>query len=165
MVVELIAKDKKEKLEFEGKCKIRIDAVSKILLIEPCIEEFKMISAMFKWKFVAQKNILCIFAEHDFQDFALIFDNSIICKKVFDNLFKKGAIQGEMVLIQQRFLPALFAEILKNDETSSKMKEILVQWIDKHEGDEKEEYFHLLRSNNIYDLIYPDEVKNKKFVV
>lgn len=39
MVVNLIAKDlKTEKLQFEGRCKINIDALSKLLLIEPVNE-------------------------------------------------------------------------------------------------------------------------------
>uniref|UniRef100_A0AC34FDR0 Uncharacterized protein n=1 Tax=Panagrolaimus sp. ES5 TaxID=591445 RepID=A0AC34FDR0_9BILA len=43
MVIHLIAKDKKEKLQFEEKCKIKIDAVSKLLLVEPENEVFNII--------------------------------------------------------------------------------------------------------------------------
>uniref|UniRef100_A0AC34G6I1 Uncharacterized protein n=1 Tax=Panagrolaimus sp. ES5 TaxID=591445 RepID=A0AC34G6I1_9BILA len=89
-MVELFAKDKNEKLQVEGKCKLKIDAVSKLLLIEPEIEAYKMISAMFTWKFVAEKNILFIFAEHDFRDLALIFDDENKCAKVYDLLLQKG---------------------------------------------------------------------------
>uniref|UniRef100_A0AC34FZ73 Uncharacterized protein n=1 Tax=Panagrolaimus sp. ES5 TaxID=591445 RepID=A0AC34FZ73_9BILA len=154
-MIELIAKDKKEMLQFEGKCKLRIDAVSKLLLVEPEIEEFKMISAMFTWKFFAEKNILFVFAEHDFQDFVLIFDDSNKSKIVFDILLKKGAILGDKALYQQRFLPSLFEEISKNNESSMKMKEILVTWIEKHDEKEKEEYFKCI-------LLHPFEMFNTK---
>uniref|UniRef100_A0AC34GS30 Uncharacterized protein n=1 Tax=Panagrolaimus sp. ES5 TaxID=591445 RepID=A0AC34GS30_9BILA len=160
MVVKLIAKDKNEKLQFEGKCKIKIDAVSKLLLVEPEIEEFKMISAMFTWNFVVQKNILFVFAEHNFQDFALIFDDSSKCKKVFDVLIHKKAVPGDKKLIQLRFLPLLFNEISKNDQPSFKLKEIFVDWIEKHDGKEKEEYIQLLKNNIFYDLIYPNDEYN-----
>lgn len=44
MVVELIAKDRNEKLEFQGRCKLRIDCVSKLLLIEPYNEGIDFIN-------------------------------------------------------------------------------------------------------------------------
>uniref|UniRef100_A0AC35F5A9 Uncharacterized protein n=1 Tax=Panagrolaimus sp. PS1159 TaxID=55785 RepID=A0AC35F5A9_9BILA len=91
MVVQLIAKDKNEKLQYEGRCKLTINSVSKLLLIEPITEEFKLISALFEWKFVAENNILFIFAEYDFQDFALVFDTTKVCKKVYKAILKKAA--------------------------------------------------------------------------
>lgn len=60
---------------------------------------------MFSWKFVSQKvcsfnyffrvilifqNILFIFAEHDFQDFALKFDKEKSCVRICDILIKRG---------------------------------------------------------------------------
>uniref|UniRef100_A0AC34FR42 Uncharacterized protein n=1 Tax=Panagrolaimus sp. ES5 TaxID=591445 RepID=A0AC34FR42_9BILA len=119
-MIELIAKNKKGKLQFEGKCKLTIDPFSKLLLVEPQNEEFKMISALFKWKFVADK-----------------------------------AVHGDEALMKQRFLPLLFNEIAKKDE--SNLKEILVNLINKHEGKEKEEFFQLLKKSYIYDLCYPNE--------
>uniref|UniRef100_A0AC34GSB2 Uncharacterized protein n=1 Tax=Panagrolaimus sp. ES5 TaxID=591445 RepID=A0AC34GSB2_9BILA len=122
MVVELIAKDKKEKLQFEGKCKLKIDAVSKLLLVEPEIE-------------------------------------------VFDCLVKKGVlvIAGDKTLIQQRFLLPFFNEIVKNDEPSYKFKEILVNWLQKQEIQEKEDIIQLLKAKNIYGLCYPnEEIENNK---
>uniref|UniRef100_A0AC34F2E3 Uncharacterized protein n=1 Tax=Panagrolaimus sp. ES5 TaxID=591445 RepID=A0AC34F2E3_9BILA len=122
MVIKLIAKDKKEKLQLYEKCKLKINAVSKLLIIEPEKEEFKMISAMFKWKFYAQK-----------------------------------AIKGNPELIRQRFLSPLFDEIYKNNSSSSKLKDILVDWIGKLDAKEKNEYIQRLKAQNIYDFCYPNE--------
>uniref|UniRef100_A0AC34F7M0 Uncharacterized protein n=1 Tax=Panagrolaimus sp. ES5 TaxID=591445 RepID=A0AC34F7M0_9BILA len=116
-----------------------------------------MISALFKWEFVAEKNILFVFAEHDFQDFALIFDDSKLIKKVFDNLLKNGAIHGNEELIKQRFLPLLFNQISQNIETNLKIKEIFVDWIQKLDVEKKKEFIQILEAKNVYDLIYPNE--------
>uniref|UniRef100_A0AC34G9R4 Uncharacterized protein n=1 Tax=Panagrolaimus sp. ES5 TaxID=591445 RepID=A0AC34G9R4_9BILA len=156
-MIELIAKDKNEKLQFEGKCKLRIDTLSKLLLVEHENEEFKMISAMFLWKFVAEKNILFIFAEHSFQDFALIFDDSRKCEKIYNLLLQKGATLGTPELVRQRFLPALFEEISRNDYSRLKFKELFFDWIIKHEVGEREEYIQIFKKHIYDDLCYPND--------
>lgn len=60
-------------------------------------------------------------------------------------------------MIQQRFLPALFEEIGKNNDSSLKFKQILVPWIDKQESEDKIMYTELLKDKNLHDLIYPNE--------
>uniref|UniRef100_A0AC34FGX7 Uncharacterized protein n=1 Tax=Panagrolaimus sp. ES5 TaxID=591445 RepID=A0AC34FGX7_9BILA len=158
-MIELITYDKNEKLQYEGKCKIVIDPFSKIFLVEPENEEFKMISAMFKWRFVAQKNILFVFADYQFQDFAIIFDKEIRCKQVFQILQNYKVIHGSHELIVHRFLSPLFNEISKNYATTLKMKNIFQQWIEGHEdGMIKNEYIQLLKDKNIYELFFPSEI-------
>uniref|UniRef100_A0A914QNL0 Uncharacterized protein n=1 Tax=Panagrolaimus davidi TaxID=227884 RepID=A0A914QNL0_9BILA len=54
-MAELIAFNKTEKLEYEGFCKLTINACSNLLLIEPKNEDYKMISSLFTWKYIAEK--------------------------------------------------------------------------------------------------------------
>uniref|UniRef100_A0AC34FJ57 Uncharacterized protein n=1 Tax=Panagrolaimus sp. ES5 TaxID=591445 RepID=A0AC34FJ57_9BILA len=124
MVIQLIAKDKKEKLQFEEKCKITINPFSQLLIVEPENEEFKMISAMFNWNFFADK-----------------------------------AVHGNAQLIRQRFLPTLLTQISINSAQTVKVKEILVDWINKHQVLEREKLIQLLKDNNVYDLCYPKDVE------
>uniref|UniRef100_A0AC34GUY7 Uncharacterized protein n=1 Tax=Panagrolaimus sp. ES5 TaxID=591445 RepID=A0AC34GUY7_9BILA len=151
-MIHLIVKDKIDDFQFAGKCKITIDPFSQILFIEPEIEEFKLISATFKWKFVAQKNIILVFAEHNFQDFGLIFKNEKLCKKVCDILIKKEATEGYKGLVKERF--SIFMDISKIDETILKMKEKFVEWIKENYGKEKAKYIHILKQHNLYNLIF-----------
>uniref|UniRef100_A0AC34FU93 Uncharacterized protein n=1 Tax=Panagrolaimus sp. ES5 TaxID=591445 RepID=A0AC34FU93_9BILA len=53
--VKLIAFDIEHNLEYQGKCKLVINIPSKMLSVEPKDEKFKMKSALFKWKFHAEK--------------------------------------------------------------------------------------------------------------
>uniref|UniRef100_A0A914PCP2 Uncharacterized protein n=1 Tax=Panagrolaimus davidi TaxID=227884 RepID=A0A914PCP2_9BILA len=117
---------------------------------------------MFKCKFYSQKNILFVFGENKYQDFALVFKNEIKCKKVYDLIYLKKAkdeITNEQ--IYRRILFQILKQITKVANIS--LSELLKKWMNKLENNDKKFYYQMLKDDEIYDLIYPnDERHNEK---
>uniref|UniRef100_A0A914PYW0 Uncharacterized protein n=1 Tax=Panagrolaimus davidi TaxID=227884 RepID=A0A914PYW0_9BILA len=135
--IHLISSDKNDIFQYQGSSKIVINQMRSLLSVEPINEEeFKPICAMFKWRFVAQKNILFVFAEHEFQDFMLV----------------KDVVSNE--LIYDRILSPIFNEIIKNSNII--VIELLLKWLKKLEKNDKQFYIKKMKENEIYDLIFPN---------
>uniref|UniRef100_A0A914PXU6 Uncharacterized protein n=1 Tax=Panagrolaimus davidi TaxID=227884 RepID=A0A914PXU6_9BILA len=80
--IHLIASDINHKFQYQGFCKITINHVQSLLFVEPINEEFKLISAMFKWKFCAQKENDAITNEEIYQRILSPMLNQIIENKL-----------------------------------------------------------------------------------
>uniref|UniRef100_A0A914R2V1 Uncharacterized protein n=1 Tax=Panagrolaimus davidi TaxID=227884 RepID=A0A914R2V1_9BILA len=120
--IHLIASDINHVFQYQGFCKITINRVQSMLFVEPINEQFKLISAMFKWKFYAQK-------END-------------------------AITNEE--IYQRILSPMLNQIIENKLTNAVISELLLKWINKLDGQNKEAYIQMMKDANIYHIIFPN---------
>uniref|UniRef100_A0A914QDI9 Uncharacterized protein n=1 Tax=Panagrolaimus davidi TaxID=227884 RepID=A0A914QDI9_9BILA len=87
--IQLIAIDTDQKLWHFQECKITVNKIAKFLLMEPQIENIKVLVASFDKSFYRFKNILCILdTEENIYNFMLILRNTESCEKVFDEIQK-----------------------------------------------------------------------------
>uniref|UniRef100_A0A914PBN5 Uncharacterized protein n=1 Tax=Panagrolaimus davidi TaxID=227884 RepID=A0A914PBN5_9BILA len=122
--IQLITIDADQKLLHFQECKITINKIAKFLLMEPQIENIKVLVASFDKSFYRFKNILCILdTEENIYNYMLILRNTESCEKVFDVIQKSKEIKDTNLsnekLFQQLFFPVLkeiqFNETLKTE--------------------------------------------------
>uniref|UniRef100_A0A914Q421 Uncharacterized protein n=1 Tax=Panagrolaimus davidi TaxID=227884 RepID=A0A914Q421_9BILA len=108
-------------------------------------------------------NILFVFAENDFQDFTLIFNNEVRCKNVYNLIYRnrvKDVITNDQ--IYKRILSPMFNEIVKSRSTNVKIYKLLLKWMHKLDVEDKETYIKMLKDDEIYQLIYQGRESVKK---
>uniref|UniRef100_A0AC35G145 Uncharacterized protein n=1 Tax=Panagrolaimus sp. PS1159 TaxID=55785 RepID=A0AC35G145_9BILA len=132
--------------------------MNSLLCIEPKNEEFKLISAYFKWNFVMRKNLLFVFAEFNFLDFCLVFKNERLCQKVFNYIPSK---QEEVIqetdkenMIKDRFLLPMFQKIHENSVAHFEVIQLVAAWIKKFDEEAKERFKILLKECNVFEPIF-----------
>uniref|UniRef100_A0A914QKB9 Uncharacterized protein n=1 Tax=Panagrolaimus davidi TaxID=227884 RepID=A0A914QKB9_9BILA len=160
--IELIGFDDKNFLQHFDKCKITINCIKELLIVESFNQELDSIKALFKWEYLPKKNILFIFAENNHQSFALIFNSEKQCQKVYNIIHKnksKSIIPKEKLYYQ--FL-LLMIQRLANEgdkDTEKCLRKLLFQWICKHEKEEeKNEFKKLLKENGVYDQVFARKI-------
>uniref|UniRef100_A0A914P041 Uncharacterized protein n=1 Tax=Panagrolaimus davidi TaxID=227884 RepID=A0A914P041_9BILA len=159
-MTHLLAFDKNHNFQYQGFCKVVINRMNSLLCIEPKNEEFKLISAYFKWNFVMRKNLLFGFAEFNFLDFCLVFKNERLCQKVFSYIPSK---QEEVIqetdkenMIKDRFLLPMFQKIHENSVAHFEVIQLIAAWIRKFDEEAKEQFKILMKECKIFEPIFAE---------
>uniref|UniRef100_A0A914Y5F0 Uncharacterized protein n=1 Tax=Panagrolaimus superbus TaxID=310955 RepID=A0A914Y5F0_9BILA len=147
--VYLLTFDDNKNISFFGKCKLRINLLSKYLTVEPIDESIKMISVSFDQLMIKQKNILSICST--VSDCALFFKDKLICKKVFNAIQREKTqickfLENEMtdIFYQQFFIP-----IIKESKKNSDLKEIVKNFMESLKTTQIQGILRILKENNL----------------
>uniref|UniRef100_A0A914QGT0 Uncharacterized protein n=1 Tax=Panagrolaimus davidi TaxID=227884 RepID=A0A914QGT0_9BILA len=127
--IHLIASDINHVFQYQAFCKITINHVQSMLFVEPINEEFKLISAMFKWKFYAQKA-------------------------------NDAITNGELY---QRILSPMFNQIIENKLANAAISKLLLKWINKLDGQDKEAYIQMMKENHMNGETKIQRQRKRKF--